>query len=696
MRLRFTVRARLLLACVLPLSLAMVSMLGVVIWNYYRDLVRESELRLRAEVNEAGLRIDLANVTALTVPKTMALAQEAGLFGNRLVSLEFARRILEAFPEFTGAYFGYEPDGDGHDRTASQTGEVPSDAVSREGRFLPYWFRDREDPLRIRLSPLVNTESSYYYRGVKNRHEGKKEEEGVSLSGGISRLYRNSGNGAQGQRFTMVTEPYDYEGKYMVEHAVPLLRDGRFLGIAGVDKALNDIDDTLRKMHHHESGGFFLLSQRGRVIASTVDPSARARPIEDTRWLAVLEPAYLDTGKGTFQLAPDPRDGAETYFVSTRLATGDWKLVLVASREEILAGLSDTIKGAVGVSAFVLTSVLGLAFLALRTVSRRIEDAARVAARVAAGDLGSRLEVADSDEIGDLLRAMEAMRQALADLIGRVKRSSEQLVALGDEITTAARHDESLAHEFGALTQQVAASVREISTTGDEMVRNVADVAGATAETAEVASAGRACLAETETAMRRMSERMSSVVERFAAIGEQAKGINRIMNAMTDIAVQTNLLSLNASIEAEKAGKQGAGFAVVASEIRRLADQSAVAALDVEAMVRDMQRAVAGGIQVLESFQEDMSTAGLSNVRRLADHFTAVLERIEPLVPGFGQVYEGMRAQSEGARQINDAMVALKDEAQVAAASSKHLSSMVVKLHTAVQELQAEISKFRL
>ncbi|MDF9391797.1 MULTISPECIES: methyl-accepting chemotaxis protein [Methylococcus] len=696
MRLRLTVRARLLLACFLPFALAMVSMLGFVIWNYYRDLVRESELRLRAEVNEAGLRIDLANVTASTVPKTMALAQEAGLFGNRPVSLEFARRILEAFPEFTGAYFGYEPDGDGHDRSAAETDGVPRDAVSREGRFLPYWFRDREDPLRIRLSPLVNTESSYYYRGVKNRQEGKTEEEGVSLPGGISRLYRHSVNGTPGQSFTMVTEPYEYEGKYMVEHVVPLLRDGRFLGIAGVDTALNDIDDTLRRIHRHESGGFFLLSQRGRVIASTVDPSMRARRIEDTPWLPALELAYLDTGKGTFQLAPDPRDGTATYVVSTRLATGDWTLVLAASRAEILAGLSDVVKGAAGVSVVVLASVLGMALLALRAVSRRIEDAAGAAARVAAGDLGSRLDIAGPDEIGDLLRAMDAMRQALADLIGRVKRSSDQLVAVGDEITVAAQHEESLAHEFGALTQQIAASVREISTTGDEMVRNVADVAGAVAATAEVASAGRACLGETEAAMRRMNEGMSSVVERFTAIGEQAKGINRIMNAMTDIAVQTNLLSLNASIEAEKAGKQGAGFAVVAGEIRRLADQSAVAALDVETMVRDMQQVVAGGVQVLESFQEDMRTAGLSNVRRLADHFTTVLERIDHLVPGFGRVYEGMRAQAEGARQINEAMVAWNDEAQGVAESAEHLNSMVVRLHTAVQELQTEIGRFRL
>ncbi|QJD29946.1 methyl-accepting chemotaxis protein [Methylococcus geothermalis] len=696
MRLRLTVRARLLLACVLPMALAMGIVLGFVIWNYYQDLVRESELRLRAEVNEAGLRIELANITALTVPKTMALAQEAGLFGNRLISLRFARKILEAFPEFTGAYFGYEPDGDGRDRPVSEGGELPSAAVSGEGRFIPYWFRDREDSSRIKLSPLIDMESSYYYRGAKNRYEGKSEDEGVSLAGGISRLYRPREHAGQGQRFAMVTEPYDYEGKYMVEHTVPLTFEGRFLGIAGVDRALNDIDNILRGMHRHETGGFFLLSQRGRVIASTVDPSARARPIEDTAWLPVLEPAYLDAGKGTFQLARDPRNGAETYFVSTHLANGDWTLVLAASRAEILAGLIDTVEGALGVSAGILVSVLALAFVALRAVTQRIEVAASVAAQVAAGDLNSRLDAAGTDEIGDLVRALGAMRQALADLIGRVKLSSQQLVSIGDEITAAARHEERLAHDFGALTQQIAASVREISTTGDEMVRNIADVAQATSETAEIASSGKESLAETEAAMHRMSNGMASVVERFAAIGEQAKSINRIMNAMTDIAVQTNLLSLNASIEAEKAGKQGAGFAVVAGEIRRLADQSAVAALDVERMVRDMQFAVAGGVEVLEAFQEEMRTSGLSNVRRLAEHFTVVLARVDQLLPRFGQVYDGMRAQAEGAQQINGAMAALRDEAQGAAKSSENLSLMVVKLYAAVQELQAEIGRFRL
>lgn len=694
MRLRLTVRARLLLTCVLPLAVAMAAVLIFVLWSYYRDLLRESELRLRAEVNEAGLRIELANVTALTVPKTMALAQEAGLFGNRRVSLEFARKILEAFPEFTGAYFGYEPEGDKGRSPAAEAQGIPGEAQDSGGRFIPYWHRAVEDPTRVRLSPLAGLESSYYYRGVKNRHEGRAEDEGVELSGGVSRLYRHALHPQQSGRSAMVTEPYDYEGKYMVEHSVPLVVDGRFQGIAGVDRALNDIDRVLRDMHRHESGGFFLLSQRGRVIASTLDPAARARPIEDSGWGAVLEPAYLDRKAGSLQMAKDPRNGEETYFASTHLATGDWTLVLAVSRAEILAGLSETVERALAVSAGVLASVLGISLLALRTMMRRLEAAASVAAQVAAGDLSSPLEAAGGDEIGDLILALGVMRQALADLVGRVKRSSQQLVAVGEEIAAASGHEEKRARDFGELTRQIAASVREISATGEATVCNIADVARATSDTADAAATGKQSLYDTEAAMQRMNAGMASVAEGFSAIGDQAESINDIMAAMTDIAVQTNLLSLNASIEAEKAGRQGAGFAVVANEIRRLADQSAVAALDVEQRVYRMRQVVARGVQEMEAFQAEVS-GGLIEIERLGEHFAGVSAGVEQLSPRFGQVYENMRTQAAGAQQIDQAMSGLKDDAQGAAKSSANLRQMVVKLDAAVQDLLGEIARFK-
>ena len=121
--------------------------------------------------NPVMLVIDRANHTAVDVARVMGLAQESGMFGDRARSLAFARAVLESFPEFTGAYFGYEPNADQRDAEFSAAPTIDANALGNGGRFIPYWFRDLDDPNVVRLSPLIDMDTSYYYRGVKNRFE---------------------------------------------------------------------------------------------------------------------------------------------------------------------------------------------------------------------------------------------------------------------------------------------------------------------------------------------------------------------------------------------------------------------------------------------------------------------------------------------------------------------------------------------
>src|SRR5262249_49052998 len=149
-------------------------------------------------------------------------------------------------------------------------------------RFIPYWFRDLNDPSVIRLAPLIDMETSYYYRGVKNRFERRPEGDGIALAGGVSTLYRPGSPDELFRERIMITEPYVYEGKYMVEQTVPIIIDGRFVGIAGVDRALNDIDNFLKKLRTHDTADFILVSRRGRVIDATMDTGLNTKPIEST------------------------------------------------------------------------------------------------------------------------------------------------------------------------------------------------------------------------------------------------------------------------------------------------------------------------------------------------------------------------------------------------------------------------------
>jgi methyl-accepting chemotaxis protein WspA len=179
----------------------------------------------------------------------------------------------------------------------------------------------------------------------------------------------------------------------------------------------------------------------------------------------------------------------------------------------------------------------------------------------------------------------------------------------------------------------------------------------------------------------------------LATINERATTINRVVGTMTKVANQTNLLSLNAALEAERAGEYGLGFRVVAREISRLADQTAVAALDIEAMVKEMQLSVKAGVIEMQSFSTQVHD-GVSKIGEISSKLGEIISAVQGISGRFGQVTEGMRAQSKGAEQIREAMTRLSDGAERTAASLSEFNNATSKLHSAVGELSGEVSRF--
>ncbi|MGH7291150.1 MAG: methyl-accepting chemotaxis protein, partial [Myxococcota bacterium] len=420
-------------------------------------------------------------------------------------------------PDLTGVSFGYEPDADAHDAAAAGAVRLDPQALAPGGRFAPYWFRDRADPSIIRLAPLADMETSYYYRGVRNRVQRRPEGENVVLPGGISTLYEPAAPDVLAREPALITEPYDYEGKYIVEHAAPIVIDGRFVGVAAVDRSLNEIDSFLAALRGHESGEFILISRRGRIIAATMDPSLRARAIETTPYADILRAAYLEPG-GVPAVVDDPVRGGRYYFASARVPTGGWTLVMAVSQDEILAPVRQAVRESLLVAALGTLAVLVILVLFMGSIARRIEVAADAAARVSDGDLTVHVDPSGGDETGVLLRAIDAMVKSLRALVGAGQHSSVRLVSTANELAVAARREEAQIQEFSSSTSQIAAAVKEISTTSQELVRTMEEVTRATAETATLADSGRSGLDGMEGAMRRLDGAAGSISERLAVI----------------------------------------------------------------------------------------------------------------------------------------------------------------------------------
>ena len=219
----------------------------------------------------------------------------------------------------------------------------------------------------------------------------------------------------------------------------------------------------------------------------------------------------------------------------------------------------------------------------LRSITRPLEGLVTAMGQMRQGDFTHRIN--RQDEFGALGQSFNAMADDLASLFGEVQKSGIRVTSSVTEIAATAKEHQATASEIAVTTTEIGATSREISATSRELVKTMRDVSSVGEQAATLAGDGQTGLARMEGTMQRVIDAAGSINAKLGVLNEKAGNINQMVITITKVADQTNLLSLNAAIEAEKAGEYGRGFAVVASEIRRLADQTAVATYDIEQMV---------------------------------------------------------------------------------------------------------------
>ncbi|MDD5628652.1 MAG: methyl-accepting chemotaxis protein [Elusimicrobia bacterium] len=298
-------------------------------------------------------------------------------------------------------------------------------------------------------------------------------------------------------------------------------------------------------------------------------------------------------------------------------------------------------------------------------------------------------------EIDQLTASVYEMTNRLKSLIGQAQSSIVQLLSTATEIAATAKQEEATMNGLGASTTEIAASVNQISATSQELVNTMNQVTSVSEETAGLATEGGSSLGVMEASIRELADATKSISAKLAEINDKAGNITAVMTTITKIADQTNLLSLNAAIEAEKAGEHGLGFGVVAREIRRLADQTAVSTLDIEHMIKEMQSSVSSGVMEMDKFSEAMKS-GIAQIQGLSGQMGQIISRVERLQPQFQMVREGMQSQSNGAKQINDAMAMLTETTHNTLQSIKEFNLATAAMHSAMQGLKEEISKFKI
>jgi len=334
-------------------------------------------------------------------------------------------------------------------------------------------------------------------------------------------------------------------------------------------------------------------------------------------------------------------------------------------------------------------------YLLVRAIDKPIGQLVSTVEVIRTGNLSQRLNLERQDEFGILADGLNLMTADLTGLIRRVQQSGLQVNTSSTEIAATSQEQLSTANEIAATTSEIGATSKEISATSKELVQTMKDVADVAEKTAALATNGQAGLRRMKGTMQQIVEASTTITDRLAVLSEKAGNIGTVVTTITKVADQTNLLSLNAAIEAEKAGEYGRGFAVVATEIRRLADQTAISTSDIDQTVKEMQSAVAAGVMGMDKFSEEIRK-GVDVVQQVHEELSQILQQVQALTPSIESVSEGMQSQSQGAQQISDALSQLSEASRQTVESLRQSHVAIDQLNESARGLQEGVSRFTL
>jgi methyl-accepting chemotaxis protein WspA len=290
---------------------------------------------------------------------------------------------------------------------------------------------------------------------------------------------------------------------------------------------------------------------------------------------------------------------------------------------------------------------------------------------------------------------VRTIARPLTRLLQKVQESGLQVTGSVSQIAASGRQLEATLNEQAASTTEVLATAKQISSTSQELAKTVEGVTHLARDTAKSAEQSRTEMVAIEDTMMQLTKSTETIAAKLGNISDRASRINTIVTTITQVADQTNLLSLNASIEAEKASEYGRGFAVVAREIRRLADQTAVATLDIETIVREMQSSVATGVMEVDKFAAQVGQSAQA-INTMGRQLTVMIEKVTSLTPQFVIVDQGMTNQATAAVQISEAMLQLSDTTSLNADALQDVNESLRSLEVTAQSLEREANQIQI
>ncbi|MBZ5682726.1 MAG: methyl-accepting chemotaxis protein [Acidobacteriia bacterium] len=356
-------------------------------------------------------------------------------------------------------------------------------------------------------------------------------------------------------------------------------------------------------------------------------------------------------------------------------------------------GVKSAIMAGLVAIALGLVSALGISEAMtrpLRRTARILEDIAE-----GEGDLTKRLEIASQDEFGEVAKWMNLFLDRLQRIISQVAATAEQVASASAELSSSAALQAQAAESQKDQTNQVATAMQEMSVTVVQVESNSSRAAEASRQAAEVARKGGLIVEETLTGMHAIAESVGTAAKRMEELGRRSDQIGRIANVIDDIADQTNLLALNAAIEAARAGEQGRGFAVVADEVRKLAERTASATKEIAQMIENIQKETKAAVAAMQEDNRQVEL-GVSSTRKAGDALKQIIQMSDSVGDMVAQIASATTEQSGAAQGVNHSMEQITSLLRESADGAQQSAKACEDLSSLSEDLQQMVRRFKL
>ncbi|AEB59425.1 methyl-accepting chemotaxis transducer [Ectopseudomonas mendocina NK-01] len=311
--------------------------------------------------------------------------------------------------------------------------------------------------------------------------------------------------------------------------------------------------------------------------------------------------------------------------------------------------LSLTILLAGGVIATLLA--MSVAFVMSRSIAGRLQQVVEVARSIAQGRLDSRIQRGGRDEIGVLLDAFATMQERLREMIGQIRVGAGQLVEAAQNISSASTQLSVSTQEQSQAASSMAATVEELTVSINHVADNANEAHALSSDSGRQSAEGGAVIQETLASMQSIADTVQGAAAQIAELGQQSDQISSIVNVIKEIADQTNLLALNAAIEAARAGEQGRGFAVVADEVRLLAQRTANSTQEITEMIKKIQVGTRNAVSNMEVGVQQVS-GGLEQASQAGDAIVAIRQASGRVVDVVDQISLALREQTVASQDV--------------------------------------------